>query len=58
MANVAWSTLLAARAGWLNILSPPWSLAFSPGQARRNDPGFQLRRWRSAFRRRGHRESN
>lgn len=58
MANVAWSTLLAARPGWLNILSLPWRLAFPPGQARRYDPGFQLRRWRSAIRRHDDRESN
>jgi len=58
MANVVWDALLAPRSGWLNILSLPWRLAFPPEQARRYDLGFQLRRWRSAFRRRGHRESN
>lgn len=58
MANVAWDALLAPRSGWLNILSLPWRLVFPPGQARRYDLGFQLRRWRSAFRRRGHRQSN
>lgn len=58
MANVAWDALLAPRSGWLNVLSLPWRLVFPPGQARRYDLGFQLRRWRSAVGRHGDRESN
>lgn len=58
MANTAWDALLAPRSGWLNILSLPWRLAFPPGETRRYHLGFQLRRWRSVFRRHGHRESN
>ncbi len=58
MADVAWDALLAPRSGWLNILSLPWRLVFPPEQARRYDPGFQLRRWRSAIGRHGDRKSN
>lgn len=52
MADAAWDTLMRPYPGWMNFLSLPWCLMFPSEYPQRFNPAFQIRRIKSAFRRR------
>lgn len=47
--GIIWKSLLSQGSAIGNLMSIPWNLGLPPGDSRRFNPGFQLRRIRSAL---------